>query len=107
MRQLNTYFDQIPVAQVKEIAEPLPDTINDESENDGVSVPRPPNGGTPARDGWRTMAQQIQKETDTTKLIELVQQLIARFDEQEQRTTVVRAEKSLTGTEKTPTSSAG
>ena len=93
MRQLNTYFDQIPVAQVKEIAEPLPDTINDESENDGVSVPQPPNGGTPARDGWRAMAQQIQRETDTTKLIELVQQLIARFDEQEQRTSLVRGGK--------------
>jgi hypothetical protein len=93
-----THFDQIPVARVKEIAEPLLDS--DSSENDEVSVPQPHNGSNPAHDGWRAMAQQIQKETDTTKLIELVQQLIARFDEQEQRTSDVPGEKTQTGTEK-------
>jgi hypothetical protein len=30
----------------------------------------------------RELAKQIQKETDTNKMIELVQQLIAKFDEQ-------------------------
>jgi hypothetical protein len=31
---------------------------------------------------WRDLARQIQEETDSTKLISLVQQLIAKFDEQ-------------------------
>jgi molybdopterin converting factor small subunit len=30
----------------------------------------------------RELAKQIQEETDTNKMIELVQQLIAKFDEQ-------------------------
>ena len=84
-----TYFDQIPVARVKEIAKPLLD--NEDSENDSVNVPRP-NDGTPASDGWRSMALQIQKETDSAKMIDLVQQLISKFDEDEQRRNLARGE---------------
>jgi len=91
MSPLNTHFKQIPVARVKQIAKPLPP--NDESEHDGATVPRP-NDGSPAQDGWRGMAHQIQKETDTSKVIELVQQLISKFDEEEQRKNLAHGEKN-------------
>ncbi len=100
MCPLKTYFEQIPVARVKEIAEPLLDT--DESENDGISIPQAHNNATPAPDSWREIAQQVQKETNPTKVIELVQQLIARFDEQERTTTIVPSEKPPTEKTRTP-----
>jgi hypothetical protein len=34
---------------------------------------------------WRDLARQIQEETDSTKIVYLVQQLIAKFDEQNAR----------------------
>jgi hypothetical protein len=34
---------------------------------------------------WRDLAQQIQQETDSSKIVNLVQQLIAKFDEQNSR----------------------
>lgn len=34
---------------------------------------------------WRDLARQIQEETDSTKIVELVQQLISKFDEQNAR----------------------
>ncbi|HSZ61474.1 MAG TPA: hypothetical protein VK828_06735 [Terriglobales bacterium] len=34
---------------------------------------------------WRDLARQIQAEPDSTKLVDLVQQLIAKFDEQTSR----------------------
>ena len=36
-------------------------------------------------EGWRDLARQIQEETDSTKIVNLVQQLIAKFDEQTSR----------------------
>jgi hypothetical protein len=36
-------------------------------------------------DDWRDLAQQIQQETDSSKIVNLVQQLIAKFDEQNSR----------------------
>ena len=90
MSPLNTHFDQIPVARVKQIAEPLPP--NDESEDDGANDPPTPNDGMSSQDGWRGVAHQIQKETDATKMIELVQQLISKFDEDEQRRNLARGE---------------
>jgi hypothetical protein len=38
-----------------------------------------------ARGDWRDLAQQIQQETDSSKIVNLVQQLIAKFDEQNSR----------------------
>jgi hypothetical protein len=34
---------------------------------------------------WRDLAQQIQQETDSSKIVNLVQQLIAKFDEENSR----------------------
>lgn len=34
---------------------------------------------------WRELAQRIQQETDSSKIVNLVQQLLAKFDEQDAR----------------------
>jgi hypothetical protein len=39
------------------------------------------NGNSQPEQDLRELARRIQEETDTNKMIELVQQLIARFDE--------------------------
>jgi hypothetical protein len=36
-------------------------------------------------DDWRELARRIQHETDSSKIVSLVQQLIAKFDEQNSR----------------------
>ncbi|MGA2356083.1 MAG: hypothetical protein ABSG02_16420 [Terriglobales bacterium] len=36
-------------------------------------------------DDWRELARRIQEESDSSKLVNLVQQLIAKFDEQNSR----------------------
>ena len=38
---------------------------------------------TTGNEDWRELARQIQEEKDPQKMIELVQQLIAKFDEQQ------------------------
>jgi len=92
MSPVKTYFDQIPVERVKEVATPLLDSDN--SEGDGANDPQVDNDGSPVQDGWRATARQIQKETDTSKMIELVQQLISKFDEAEQRKNLAHGEKN-------------
>ena len=42
---------------------------------------------TTSNEDWRELARQIQEEKDPHKMIELVQQLIAKFDEQQARKT--------------------
>jgi hypothetical protein len=41
--------------------------------------------GTPTQDDWRELAQLIQKESDPHKMVELVQKLITRFDDEKLR----------------------
>jgi hypothetical protein len=41
------------------------------------------NPMTTSNEDWRELARQIQEEKDPQKMIELVQQLIAKFDEQQ------------------------
>jgi ribonuclease HI len=64
MQNQKTHFEQIPVAAVKKIVEGLPQEEK-ESEN-----------------GWRDLAQQVQVETDSNKMVKLVEQLIQKFDEE-------------------------
>jgi len=81
VRTPQTHFEQIPVAVVKQIAEPL--SVKEEiDEPMSESVGSSP-GST--HEHWQGLAQQIQKETDPQKIIHLVQQLIARYDEEELR----------------------
>ena len=48
----------------------------------GGNESSPPSTGV---DDWRDLAQQIQQEADSSKIVNLVQQLIAKFDEQNSR----------------------
>jgi hypothetical protein len=41
--------------------------------------------GVPTQDDWRELARLIQTETDPHKMVELVQKLIARFDDEKLR----------------------
>ena len=47
---------------------------------DGVSMP----------EDWRELVRRIQEETDTLKLVNLVQELIVKFDEEKLRKTMHR-----------------
>jgi hypothetical protein len=43
------------------------------------------NNGIPTNGNWRDLARQVQEENDPEKVIDLVQQLIAKFDEEKPR----------------------
>jgi hypothetical protein len=45
----------------------------------------PVSDGVHTLDDWRELAQLIQTETDPHKMVELVQQLISRFDDKKLR----------------------
>jgi hypothetical protein len=59
-------YEQIPVAVVKKM------------------LGEPPQEQGNGQD-WRALAQLVQTETDSTKMIDLVQQMIEKFDEEEDR----------------------
>lgn len=47
--------------------------------------PNPTSDGVPSQDDWRDVARMIQQETDPQKMVELVQKLITRFDDEKSR----------------------
>jgi len=63
---LKMNFEQIPIATVKKIIEALPQETTDGQD-------------------WRALAQRVQVETDSGKMINLVQQLIEKIDEEKLR----------------------
>ena len=52
------------------------------------------NDGRPAAADWREIAQRIQQETDSQKMIELVQQLLDKFDDEKRRGNLLAPENS-------------
>jgi hypothetical protein len=71
-----TNFEQIPVAIVKKIIEQQPQQDGENSTAvDGVNTAT----------NWREVAQMVQQETDSKKMVNLVQQLISKFDEEKLR----------------------
>ena len=64
MRKSNTYFEQIPVETVKRIVEQLPEN--------GISTQK----------DWRELAERVQQEPDPNRMIDLVQQLITKLDQE-------------------------
>jgi len=68
MPKPKTYFEQVPVEMVKKIAQIAPVETQD---------------GTSPQDRWRDVAQKVQREQDPKRMIQLVEQLIATFDEEE------------------------
>jgi hypothetical protein len=78
MQTSKTYFEQIPVETVKKIAKELPEINAIESVETHGDV-------TAAREHWRQLAQRVQQEEDPNRMIGLVEQLIATFDEEQAR----------------------
>jgi len=81
------HFEVIPVSTVKKIVKDLPqeevDRPQEKKEN-----------GKESGNGWRELAQRAQRETDSNKMVELVEQLIEKFNEeklQKNRAAQVRA----------------
>ena len=72
--------EQIPVETVKKIAKQFPE--NNSARNDSENIEARDRGTSP-QERWREVAQKIQHEQDPARMIELVQQLIAKFDEQQ------------------------
>jgi len=68
-----TNFEQIPVATVKKIAHEF-------SANSETGEHRR-DGDLSTDEDWRRVAQRVQAETDSNKLIELVQELIEKIDQ--------------------------
>lgn len=99
-KSTTTYFEQIPVAVVKKLVKELSSETN--VGHDGVSridTPKVTTASplhcqkkdssmkteemTPDPKDLRELARRIQEEMDPNKMIELVKQLIAGFDEQQ------------------------
>jgi hypothetical protein len=72
MRTHKLYFERIPVSSVKEIVDRLPQEV----------VDRLPEAKKENGNDWRELAQRVQLETDSNKMVKLVEQLIQKFDEE-------------------------
>jgi len=89
MQTSKTYFEQIPVETVKKIANV--DVPSEETKTEETKTKEVPVGGKTV-DGktddktidsnWRTLAEKVQRESDPAKMIGLVQNLIAKLDEE-------------------------
>jgi hypothetical protein len=76
MQAPKTNFALIPVETVKKIAKELP------QNNDSVSAETQDEVTSP-QDRWRDVAQKVQQEQDPKRMIRLVEELIATFDEEQ------------------------
>jgi len=73
METRETHFEQIPVATVKKIAAEFSESeIGDRMPDGDVSTP----------EDWREVARRVQGEPDSGKMIELVQELIEKYDDE-------------------------
>ena len=80
METPKTHFEQISVETVKKIATEFPE--NNTVGNDSESI-KAPSKITSPQEGWREVAQKVQIEQDPQKMLGLIQQLIATFDEEQ------------------------
>jgi hypothetical protein len=65
MSKPRTHFEQIPIQVVKQIAEPFT------------------SGEGGRQQSWRDVAEMVQNETDSTKMIELVEKMITKYDQEQ------------------------
>ena len=75
MRTSKTYFEQIPVETVRQIAKELPETSVVQAQDEIV----------PPQENWRELAKQVQEEQDPKRLTDLVTQLLLAFDKRNLR----------------------
>ena len=92
-------FEQIPVAVVKKIAELFPvarktgdGPLGTEIPAEQTGRPRPEGGALQSRadclphhEDWRDIARRVQVETDSRKMVRLVQELIEKLEEEKLR----------------------
>jgi hypothetical protein len=69
MQNIKTHYEQIPVAAVKQLLKKVV-PIDDKH----------------VVDDWRVLARRAQNEPDNDKMIELIQQVIVKFNEEKVRT---------------------
>jgi|SRR5882724_2015318 len=85
MQTSKTYFEQIPVETVKKIANvdvPSEETKTEEIQTKEVPIGGKTVDGKTINSDWRTLAEKVQSETDPGKMIGLVQNLIAKLEEE-------------------------
>jgi hypothetical protein len=82
MQASKTHFEQIPVETVKKIAKEISD--NNAFGNGTAGVEAQDEVASPQQ-RWREVAQEVQQEKDPKRMIGLVQQLIAKLDEEQLR----------------------
>lgn len=75
-------FEQVPVEVIKQIAKEFSESSS--AENNRASAQTLDASASSSED-WRVVAQQVQQEQDPGKMVELVQQLITTFDEEQAR----------------------
>ena len=97
MEDPKTYYEQVPVAVVKKIAELLPvdEREIEEREEDDTDGSIPPAVDASGPDAWQELAKLAQEETDPKKMIDLVQQLIEKYDQEKMRTASTYASKPM------------
>ncbi len=83
MGNRDTYYERVPVALVKKIAKM--DPVEEQEGEAAVVGVTPAVGDAPASRAWEELAARAQQETDPKKMIDLVQQLIASYDEEKMR----------------------
>lgn len=74
------FFEQIPVEIVKRIAKEFPEENAISSNGENAEMPDEVRS---SREIWRELAEKVQHEQDPERMLELIQQLIAIFDQQQ------------------------
>lgn len=80
MAASKTFFEQIPIETVKRIAKEFPEEKAIASDAGNTEMPdeiRSP------RESWHELAQKVQHEQNPKRMIELTEQLIAAFDQEQ------------------------
>lgn len=78
MEQSKTNFEQVPLELVRKLAKEFP--REDEFEDGALKVTAQKEAEL-AHESWRAVAERVQHEKDPSKMMELVEQLIAKLDE--------------------------
>jgi len=82
MRKTQKHFERIPVEIVKKIANEIPGNSAIEAESATIETR---DEATSVHGNWRDLAQRVQTEQDSKKLLELVEELIASIDKEKIR----------------------
>jgi len=80
MAASKTFFEQIPIETVKRVAKEFP--VENAVGSDGGNTEMLGEVRS-HRDGWRELAQKVQHERDPNRVTELVEQLIAKLDQEQ------------------------